>query len=582
MNRPEIRSANIEAQTKEIMLGEINLSQLEKNIGKKIEQWENDRLYGEKTEDSELHEVEKSIDAMITSICTAISSASNVSKEQDQKIKKINQQIEELLNQCTTFELEKEQYLEITNIHKKFRKSIDTLKKNTDGETKNEVVKPSIALALEARNLSEKWDKTSGAYIAVADARNPGADSRKNVEELDEAERDTDPGELRAKNNEGGNSQKETTRPPITIDLSKHYSRNEIPDFEHSSQGDAIPETAYKKSPAPTPSAKTPTVQPKSFFGRISNLARAAVLGITAFLGPSQPQGEKAPEAREQDRVTDTAETNKGDYQEMPPITRATEKGVAVESESLTKTYTLKPGDSFWRIAEGIIKNTGGNANDTTAVLKIVRELKKENPEVARRTWVGAILDISSANELARIRANELRGTYEESLTEETGAYFPVTPETNDDVRDKESQPSQEIQASADPVVGADANDQKEALNTKTVLEDKLTHPYLQRGETIWSRTHDMLLALGMKPNMAKRGVLGAIILSDSGMNETQAMRIKAEGSKNFDPAKHRLNFERAMQAAKELEAGKSPAEVAKKYGVTNVYEKVKSNRKAK
>ena len=280
------------------------------------------------------------------------------------------------------------------------------------------------------------------------------------------------------------------------------------------------------------------------------------VATVAGFLGLTHMINQEADKQDPQKEEMHERESEVSPHTLAPQETTAKEETLA-PPEPLTITYTLKKGDSLWKIADELIETVGTEDVDGTLTLTLVKELREANNitgDAARspKMRVGNTLDLGTAYALL---------TQSPEAQEQPQMHETVSQEKD------ESSLAQNTYEQEQDARNAPEKIQENSQNT-------LTHPYLQRGETIWSRTHDMLLTLGMKPNVAKRGVLGAIILKDSGMNETQAMRIKAEGSKNFDPEKHRLHFERAKQAAEDLRRGMSPAEVAKKYGVKDVYKK--------
>lgn len=228
----------------------------------------------------------------------------------------------------------------------------------------------------------------------------------------------------------------------------------------------------------------------------------------------------------------------------------------APEQESLTHTYTIQSGDSPWGIADRIIEASGIEDSDGTLTLQAVKGLREKNniqgdAARSRSMWVGQELDLSPVYDLIA----SVKGP--SSKLESGGA--TTSSEVNPESR---SLSSDTVDAAPD---------------VTTELSPELTSSTLNYpGETVWSRTQDIIESLGMKPNMAKRGVLGAIVLADSHMSETQAMRVKYAGHKKFDATRDTLNFDRAAQAALDLKNGMSPGDVAKKYGVKNQYEKLR------
>lgn len=211
------------------------------------------------------------------------------------------------------------------------------------------------------------------------------------------------------------------------------------------------------------------------------------------------------------------------------------------EARPLTRTYTIVPSDTLWGLASNIVEEIGVEDTDGTLTLQTVKKLREANdiqgdPARSQKMWVGKTLDLTSA--------------YDFVVSQKT----PEAPQFSkqDASQDTPPPPPDSQHFSAE------------------MLSPTLNYP----GETVWSRTHDMLESLGMKPNMAKRGVLGAIVLADSHKTEAQAARIKYAGHKKFDPARDTLNFTRAAEAALDLQNGMSPGDVAKKYGVKNQYER--------
>lgn len=298
----------------------------------------------------------------------------------------------------------------------------------------------------------------------------------------------------------------------------------------------------------PAPPEPTPSIWKRRLTKLIA--AAAGLFGITLING-QEPDKQDPQKEETHERESETSPHT------LAPQETITKEETLTPPEPMTITYTLKKGDSLWKIADELIETVGTEDVDGTLTLTLVKELRKANNitgDAARspKMRVGNTLDLGTAYALL---------TQSPEAQEQPQMHETVSQEKDESSRAQNTYEQEQ-----------DARNAPEKIQENS--QNTLTHPYLQRGETIWSRTHDMLLTLGMKPNMAKRGVLGAIILKDSGMNETQAMRIKAEGSKNFDPEKHRLHFERAKQAAEDLQRGMSPAEVAKKYGVKDVYKK--------
>lgn len=230
------------------------------------------------------------------------------------------------------------------------------------------------------------------------------------------------------------------------------------------------------------------------------------------------------------------------------------------KQESLTHIYTVQSRDSLWGLADSIIKASGMKDPDGILTLKAVKGLREKNNiqgDAARskRMWVGQTLDLSPVYDLIA----SVQGS---SSTPDTLAITSVP----------SSKASPESNTASHDTAHAQISPELAQHFSPELLSHTLNYP----GETVWSRTQDMLESLGMKPNMAKRGVLGAIVLADSRMSEAQAMRVKYADHKKFNATKDTLDFTRAAQAALDLQKGMSPGDVAKKYGVKNQYEKLR------
>lgn len=217
-------------------------------------------------------------------------------------------------------------------------------------------------------------------------------------------------------------------------------------------------------------------------------------------------------------------------------------------------TYTLTPNDTLWGIATNLVETLGVEDPSGILALEAVKALREANdihgnPATSKKMWVGKTLDTTAAYNLVVSR-------------------LPTQPESV-------------IPHITPPPSRSKTNTAEATPNTPQNLADifpaELLSPSLNhRGETVWLRTQSLLESLGVKPNLAKRSVLTAIVLADSGMSETQAMRINYQGDKKYTPKKDALNFTRAAQAALDLKNGVSPGDVAKKYGVKNQYEKLR------
>lgn len=225
--------------------------------------------------------------------------------------------------------------------------------------------------------------------------------------------------------------------------------------------------------------------------------------------------------------------------------------------EAATKIHTLKPGDSLWGIAEEIITEVGARDTDGTLSLRIVKALREKNeikgdPTKSKKMWVGEKIDLSSAYDLV------VSEKYKGDAPKNTEASTETQRESGADVF---LSSSLDLEVEVSPPI------------PQELISPTLNTP----GETIWSRAHEMLESLNVKPNLAKRSVLTAIVLKDSGKSEMEAMRAKHRRHKKFDETKDTLNFTRAALAAQDLANGMSPAAVAKKYGVANVYERLRA-----
>jgi hypothetical protein len=234
------------------------------------------------------------------------------------------------------------------------------------------------------------------------------------------------------------------------------------------------------------------------------------------------------------------------------------------EKEPLTRTYTVEQADTLWGYANKLVEEVGTEDVDGTIALGALKKLREANdiqgdPARSKKMWVGATIDATSAYDF---------------VVSHKQAEQPASALAPEQASSPRSTSSIAKEAAASPDATHTQISPELAQNfSPELLSHTLNHP----SETIWSRTHAMLESLDVKPNMARRGVLGAIVLADSHMSETQAMRVKYAGHKKFDATKDTLDFTRAAQAALDLQRGMSPGDVAKKYGVKNVYEKIRS-----
>jgi hypothetical protein len=222
-------------------------------------------------------------------------------------------------------------------------------------------------------------------------------------------------------------------------------------------------------------------------------------------------------------------------------------------------SHSVDKNDTLWGIAEGmIIQSTIPNDNGVLT-LEVVRALREENnivgnPAKSKKMWVGETLSTKHAADLLIARLPKEKQPQAAPHTEEV-----------EKVKDTKTSIITEKKAEKQTLIGE--------------IPVSLLSPHMQfSGETIWTRTALILESLDVKnPNIAKRSVLSAIVLADSHMSEMQAMRIKYAGHKKFDATKNTLDFTRAAQAALDIKNGMSPSAVAKKYGVTDVYERVRN-----
>lgn len=315
--------------------------------------------------------------------------------------------------------------------------------------------------------------------------------------------------------------------------------------------------TRYKKAQENTPSIPPP--QKTSFMEKMRHRALVGIAAIASIFGVKmglEKTGEALESAASMSIALTGQDMHEGLHQGTYMVEALQPKDTAPTQE-LTTTYTIQKGDTLWGIANAMVAESGLADPEGLLALKAVKSLREENgiegnAATSKKMWTGATLTTSeTAHLLAGIGKTELPKTARVTTTEKspqehgtlTAASAPEHPETL---------------ASAVPA---------ELLSTT-----------LAPGETVFSRTFHMLESVGLSnPNIAKRSVLSAIVLADSHMSEAQAMRIKPAGHKKFDPAKDTLDFSRAALAAADLKAGMSPAEVAKKYGVTNVYSKLRA-----
>lgn len=318
----------------------------------------------------------------------------------------------------------------------------------------------------------------------------------------------------------------------------------------------------YAKLPiTPAEKAKQPSL-PSA--GGWRKKALVGFAGLAAFFGVKI--GFQKAEGAAKDRIEDASKAF--DYYSGRTESRMAEAGRAFfdqqpseppntkdEQKPLTRTYTVEQADTLWGYANKLVDEVGVEDPDGTIALGALTRLREANdiqgdPARSKKMWVGATIDATSAYDF---------------VASHKQAEHPASALVSEQTPSPRSASSVVKESTSSP-------DTTHAQISHKLLSHTLNHP----GETVWSRTHDMLESLGVKPNMARRGVLGAIVLADSHMSEAQAMRVKYAGHKKFDAAKDTLNFTRAAQAALDLKHGMSPGDVAKKYDVKNQYEKLR------
>lgn len=369
----------------------------------------------------------------------------------------------------------------------------------------------------------------------------------------------------------GGTAQKEDLKEePITDEEMKQQPEEEMPPKGPPPAIELPPPSFFKKEVTPDPSAfsdeeptdhytaiaATPLPAPnkkpqspslwRSWRGTLL-AGTATILGIF---------GVKMYEEKKQHEDIEPTHSSAIEEKTSPPPSR--NEPINQSKEHLTTIHTLKPGESLWGIAEEMLSNAHLEDIDGTLSLEIVKALREKNdikgdPTKSRKMWVGEKIDLSSAFAVIAEEKNEKNSTVHAQQKEN-------------------SRPSHEKFLKSS--VHAD-----NAIDTQTasLISPELTSPTLAApGETIWSRTYNILTSLDVKPNLAKRSVLTAIVLADSHKSETEAMRVKHQNHPKFDPAKDTLDFTRTAQAAVDLKNGMSPTDVAKKYGVANVYERIR------
>ncbi len=231
------------------------------------------------------------------------------------------------------------------------------------------------------------------------------------------------------------------------------------------------------------------------------------------------------------------------------------------EREPLTRTYTVQPADTLWGYAEKLIQSLDVYDVDGTITLETVKKLREANDiqgdaAKSKKMWVGATIDVTSAYDFVASQK-------ENAALEE--------PDQNSSSSRSDSSLTQEAVSSPD-AIHAQISPELAQHFSPDLLTSSLTH----FGETVFSRSHDILTHIDVKPNVARSAVLSAIVLKDSHKTEAEAHRVKYAGHKKFDTAKDTLDFTRAAQAALDLKNGMSPGEVAKKYGVADVYSKLR------
>lgn len=227
--------------------------------------------------------------------------------------------------------------------------------------------------------------------------------------------------------------------------------------------------------------------------------------------------------------------------------------------------YTVQPKDTLWGLTDDILERAGVQDPGGTLTLKAVEAVRATNnivgdPARSKKMWVGSTIDLSPVYDLV-----VSQGAAPQEQVGKT-----VSPQT-------EKSPALDAKHTIEEQARAHAIDTSTITTLETTFSLDLLSPSLNHsGETVFSRTHEMLKHIDVKPNVAKSSVLSAIALLDSHKTEAEAYRIKYTGHKKFDATKDTLDFTRAAQAALDLKAGMSPGDVAKKYGVADIYSKLR------
>ncbi len=246
-------------------------------------------------------------------------------------------------------------------------------------------------------------------------------------------------------------------------------------------------------------------------------------------------------------------------------------------AESRTMTYNAQSGDTPWGIIDQIVEKSGVPDDSGELTLEMVRALRRANHlegDAAKHMHIGQALDLTSAYEIL-----DLAKWGNEAPSPATS--YDSSPAPRQAHQVNERAPRQEKSSTA-TVSGKTSRDtgvnraSLESTKTHDTVPAALLQNALGPDETIWLRGGRMLEALGLKPNAPKQAVLAAIVLNESQKTEAQAMRIRANNDPKWDPSKDFLLFNQAAKATVDLKNGMSPSEVAKKYGVEDVYTKLR------
>ncbi len=325
--------------------------------------------------------------------------------------------------------------------------------------------------------------------------------------------------------------------------------------------------------------------QKLGFFDRISDtLGRfgksvALFLGIGSFFYGGIKKLEEDYQRIQDARSEDTGTQEKAPSREIPPftpeefLTPKTPSSESVRHEPHPDIYQVSAGDNLW----GIVKNLMQEHRVTFAtpkeeisfIITCIRYLKDLNPHLEHSplqaqtqlniTGLGEYIESFSPEENLTTSTGETLGSSEEQeiVSEEDESSIP---QTTSGYRERDAAIRKLLeQAHLSPLEGS--------------TEYRFA---LSKGETIWTTARTLALSGGLRGTTAQTNCLTAIILQESGITPRQALSLKAQGERGFDPEKHSFVItETLTQAIHDLAKGKTPQTVARSCGVEDRYRKL-------